>query len=120
MLQNRLLVCVFGYRGMRTRRRGYHGGTASLCIWVCRTLPALTCLFDPEFTPALRTDLAVDQRAGVWLLEERAVAALLIALWCVLIFDRLLSHLGGSLLNWGKCCGSCCTGKASNNNGSSG
>ena len=51
------------------------------------TRPRSASLFDPEFTPALRTDLAVDQRAGVWLLEERAVAALLIALWCVLIFD---------------------------------
>ena len=54
-------------------------------------------LLDPEFTPALRTDVAVDDRAGVRLLEERAIAALLIVLWCVLIFDRLLSHLGGSL-----------------------
>ena len=61
-----------------------------------------TCLFDPEFTPPLRTDLAVDERAGVRLLEERAIAALLIALWCVLIFHRLLSHLGGSFLNWCK------------------
>src|SRR6516164_5917313 len=88
---------------------------------VCRLCPRSACLFDPEFTPALRTDLAVDERAGVRLLEERAIAALLIALWCVLIFDRLLSHLGGSLLNWGKrCCGSCCTGQASNDNGSSG
>jgi hypothetical protein len=33
------------------------------------------CLFDPEFTPALRTDLAIDERAAVWLLEQRAVAA---------------------------------------------
>ena len=57
----------------------------------------LTCLFNPEFTPAFRTDLALDERAGVRLLEQRAIAALLIALWCVLIFDRLLSHLGGSL-----------------------
>ena len=55
------------------------------------------CLFDPEFTPAFRTDLAVDKRARARLLEERAIAALLIALWCVPIFDRLLSHLGGSL-----------------------
>src|SRR6516165_9094913 len=83
--------------------------------------PRSACLFDPEFTPALRTDLAVDERAGVRLLEERAIAALLIALWCVLIFDRLLSHLGGSFLNWCKrCCSSCCTGEASNDNGSSG
>src|SRR6516225_11787544 len=55
--------------------------------------PRLACLFDPEFTPPLRTDLTIDERAGVRLLEERAIAALLIALWCVLIFDRLLSHL---------------------------
>ena len=61
--------------------------------------PRLACLFDPEFTPPLRIDLAVDERAGVRLLEERAIAAFLIALWCVLIFDRLLSHLGGSFLN---------------------
>src|SRR6266566_4287607 len=40
-------------------------------------------------------------------------------LTCVLIFDRLLSHLGGSLVNWGKrCCGSCSAGEASNDNGS--
>src|SRR5215470_7145541 len=81
-------------RRMGTRRRGYRGGAASLCICACRTSRS-ACLFDPEFTPALRTDLAIDQRAGVRLLEERAVAALLIALGCVLIFDRLLSHLGG-------------------------
>jgi len=70
-------------RGYRVASRGGHLGSASL--------------FDPEFTPARRTDFTVDQRARVWLLEQRAVAALLIALWCVLIFDRLLSHLGGSL-----------------------
>ena len=84
--------------------------------------PRSARFFDPEFTPALRTDLAVDQRAGVRLLEERAIAALLIALWRVLIFGDLRSHLGGSLLNWGKrCCGSCCTGgEAPNDNGPSG
>ena len=43
--------------------------------------PRSACLFDPEFTPALRTDLAVDERAGVRLLEQRAVTALLISLW---------------------------------------
>ena len=47
--------------------------------------PRLACLFDPEFTPAFRTDLAVDERAGVRLLEERAIAALLIVLWCVVV-----------------------------------
>jgi hypothetical protein len=83
--------------------------------------PCSASLFDPEFTPARRTDFAVDQRAGVRLLEQRAVAALLIAFWCVLIFDRLLSHLGGSLLNWGKrCCGSSSAGEAPNDNGSPG
>jgi len=49
---------------MGTRRRGYRGGTASLCICVCRTSRS-ACLFDPEFTPALRAYLAVDERAGV-------------------------------------------------------
>jgi hypothetical protein len=29
----------------RFRRRGYHGGTASLCIWVCRSSPALSLPF---------------------------------------------------------------------------
>ncbi len=43
--------------------------------------PRSALFFDPEFTPALRTDFAVDKRAGIWLLEQRAVAALLIALW---------------------------------------
>src|SRR5262249_36297821 len=81
----------------------------------------LACLFDPEFTPARRTDFTIDQRAGVRLLEQRAVAAPLIAFWCILIFGDLLSHLGGSLLSWGKrCCGYCCTGEASNDNGSPG
>ena len=41
-------------------------------------------------------NLAVNERAGVRLLEERAIAALLVTLWCFLIFDRLLSHLGGN------------------------
>ena len=82
---------------MRTRRRGYRGGTASLCICVSGLRPRLACLFDPEFTPALGTDLAIDERAGIRLLEEGAVATLLITLWCVLIFDGLLSHLSGSL-----------------------
>ena len=79
-------------------------------------------LFDPEFTPARRTDFTVNECAGVRLLKQRAVAAPLIALWCVLIFGRLLSHLSGSFLNWGKRgCGSCCTGgQASNDKGSSG
>jgi hypothetical protein len=86
-----------------------------------RLRPRSACLFDPEFTPARRTDFTVDQRAGARLLEQRAVAALLIALWCVLIFGDLLSHLGGSLLNWGKrCCDSSCASEASNDNGSSG
>lgn len=52
---------------------------------------------DPEFTPAGRADFTVDQRARVRLLEQRAVAALLIALWGLLIFGNLLGHLGGSL-----------------------
>ena len=82
---------------MRTRRRGYRVGAASLCICVAGLRLRLAWLFGPEFTPALRTDLAIDERAGVRFLEQRAVAALLIALWGVLIFDRLLSHLGGSL-----------------------
>ena len=37
--------------------------------------PRLACLFDPEFTPAFWTDVAVNERAAVWLLEQRAVAA---------------------------------------------
>jgi hypothetical protein len=52
----------------------------------------LTSLFDPEFTPARRTDFTVDQRTGVRLLEQSAVAAVLIALWGFLIFGDLLSH----------------------------
>jgi hypothetical protein len=57
------------------------------------------------------------QAFGSWNREQ----SLLIALWCVLIFDRLLSHLGGSLVNWGKrCCGSSSAGEASNDNGSPG
>jgi hypothetical protein len=83
--------------------------------------PRSACLFDPEFTPAFRTDLAIDECAGVWLLKQRAVAALLIALWCVLILNRLLSHLGSSFLNWGKQCrGSCCAGHTLNDNSTSG
>ena len=42
--------------------------------------PGLASLFDPEFTPAGRTDFTVDERAGVRLLEQRAVAALLLLL----------------------------------------
>jgi hypothetical protein len=57
---------------------------------------ASASLFDPEFTPALGTDLAIDQRAGVWLLKLRTVAALLIAFWRALLFDRLLSHVDRS------------------------
>ena len=59
-------------------------------------------LFGPEFTPALRTDLAVDDRAGVRLLEERAIAAILIVLWCVLIVDRFLAHFCGSFCDEAK------------------
>jgi hypothetical protein len=36
---------------------------------VVKSRPVLTSLFDPEFTPACRTDFTVDQRAGVGLLE---------------------------------------------------
>jgi hypothetical protein len=36
--------------------------------------PRSAWLFGPESTPAFRTDLAVDERAGVRLLEQRAVA----------------------------------------------
>lgn len=57
---------------------------------------------DPEFTPAGRADFTVDQRACARFLEQRAVAALLIALWGLLIFGDLLSHLGGSLSDWTK------------------
>ena len=42
-----------------------------------------------------RTDVAIDERARIRLREERAVVALLISLWCVLIFGHFLSHLGG-------------------------
>jgi len=80
-----------------------------------------TSLFDPELTPACRTDVAIDERARIRLLEERAVVALLISLWCVLIFGHFLSHLGGSLSNQGKrCCGSRRTRQTSDDNGSPG
>ena len=42
--------------------------------------PLSADLFNPEFAPARRAYLAVDQRAGVRWLEQRAVAALLIVL----------------------------------------
>src|SRR6516165_6410057 len=78
------------------------GSAASLCIWFAGGRPRSACLFGPEFTPALRTDLAVDDRAGVRLLEERAIAALLIVLWCVLIVDRFLAHFCGSFCDEAK------------------
>jgi hypothetical protein len=56
--------------------------------------------FDPEFAPALRADLAVDQRAGIRLLEQRAIAALLIALWRILVLHRCLLHFRRGRLNW--------------------
>ena len=48
--------------------------------------------FDPEFAPPGRADRAVDQSAGARRLEQRASAALLIALWRSLITDRRLRH----------------------------
>ena len=87
----RLLVEAHG-----TRRRGYHGVPRRFVYGFAGLRPRSACLFDPEFTPALGTDLAIDERAGIRLLEEGAVATLLITLWCVLIFDGLLSHLSGS------------------------
>lgn len=50
-------------------------------------------LFDPEFAPALGTDFAVDQRAGARLLEQGAVAALLIIFRRILVSHGFLIHL---------------------------
>ena len=54
-------------------------------------------LFDPELAPTLWAYLAVDQCAGIRLLEQRAVAALLIAFRRVLVCQRRLAHFGGRL-----------------------
>jgi hypothetical protein len=62
-------------------------------------------LFDPKFAPPLRAYLAVDQRTGIRLLEQRAVAALLIPLWGILVSNRRLAHFRGSLLNRQQQCG---------------
>ena len=58
MLQNRLLVCVFELRGMRIRRRGYLRGYRVALYMGPKDFPRSACLFDPKFTPALRTNLA--------------------------------------------------------------
>src|SRR5215471_10433696 len=54
--------------------------------------------FDPEFAPALRADITVDQCASIGVLEQRAVAALLITLWGILVGHRRLAHFRSSLL----------------------
>ena len=54
--------------------------------------------FHPEFAPALRADITVDQRASIGVLEQRAVAALLITLWGILVCNRGLAHFRGRLL----------------------
>ena len=90
--RNILTLVAISIELQASRRRDYEGVPRRFSF--CRRLAGL---FDPELAPTLWAYLAVDQRAGIRLLEQRAIAALLIALWCVLIFDRLLSHLGGSL-----------------------
>ena len=55
-------------------------------------------LFDPELAPTLWAYLAVDQCAGIRLLEQRAVTAVLIALWGILVSHRGLAHFGSCLL----------------------
>jgi len=55
-------------------------------------------LLDPEPAPALWTDLAVNKGASVWLLEQRAVAALLIIFRRILVGHRFLIHLRHCLL----------------------
>ena len=56
-------------------------------------------LFDPELAPTLWAYLAVDQCAGIRLLEQRAIAALLIPFWGILVCHRGLTHFGGCLPN---------------------
>jgi hypothetical protein len=56
--------------------------------------PLLADLFNPEFAPARRTYITVDQCALIGFLKKRAVAALLVALRCVLVLDRRLFHFG--------------------------
>jgi len=92
---------------MRPRGAWGHGdavttGVPRRFVYGLQDVAPSACLFGPEFTPALRTDVAVDDRAGVRLLEERAIAALLIVLWCVLIVDRFLAHFCGSFCDEAK------------------
>lgn len=55
-------------------------------------------LFDPELAPAFRTDIAVNKGASVWLLEQRAVAALLVIFRRGLVGHGFLIHLRHRLL----------------------
>jgi hypothetical protein len=74
---------------MRPRFEAYgdYAGTTGVprrFVYELAALARLACPFDPELTPGLRTDLAIHERAGVWRLKKRTVAAFLVALWCVL------------------------------------
>src|SRR5262249_31225297 len=55
-------------------------------------------LFDPEFAPTFWADIAVNKGASVRLLEQRAIAALLIIFRRILVRHRFLIHLCRCLL----------------------
>ena len=91
--RNILTLVAISIELQASRRRDYEGVPRRFSF--CRRLAGL---FDPELAPTLWAYLAVDQRAGIRLLEQRTVAALLIALWRILVRHRGLAHFRGCLL----------------------
>jgi hypothetical protein len=90
-------------RGPSERAARLPRGYRAASLRMLRTMTsgqASAGLFDPEFAPALRAYFAVDKCASIWLLEQRAVAALLITLWRILVLHRRLLHFRGGLLDW--------------------
>ena len=56
-------------------------------------------LLDPVLAPTGRADVAIDKLASLRRLEQRAIAAVLVALGRILIGGRRWRHLGGGLPN---------------------
>jgi len=88
--RNILTLVAISIELQASRRRDYEGVPRRFSF--CRRLAGL---FDPELAPTLWAYLAVDQRAGIRLLEQRAITALLIPFWGILVCDRGLTHFGG-------------------------
>ena len=113
--RNILTLVAISIEVQASRRRGYQGVPRFVKNALKNDIWAVSAgFFHPEFAPALRADITVDQGASIGVLEQRAVAALLITLWGILVCNRGLAHFRGCLLerqqhNGGPCRAPCAT-----------